>query len=78
MKKFAVYFINSNKKSCILCLENDYDTAQVKYKIYNRLGNVRIHEYESNTSIDEDLECLLELEDKIDSIGGFWWVEYIW
>lgn len=66
MKKFAIYFINSDDKSCILGIEKDYDTALSKSKLYNRLEKVYIYEYESETSVDDDLSHLLELEDEID------------
>ena len=66
MKKFAIYFINSDDKSCILGLEKDYDPALNKSKLYNRLEKVYIYEYESETSVDDDLSHLLELEDEID------------
>lgn len=66
MKKFAIYFINSDDKSCILGIEKDYDTALNKSKLYNRLEKVYVYEYESETSVDEDLSHLLELEDEID------------
>ena len=66
MKKFAIYFINSDEKSCILGIEKDYDTALSKSKLYNRLDKVYIYEYESDTSVDDDLANLLELENVID------------
>lgn len=66
MKKFAIYFINSDDKSCILGIEKDYDTALNKSKLYNRLEKVYIYEYESETSVADDLSHLLELEDEID------------
>lgn len=66
MKKFAIYFINSDDKSCILGIEKDYDTALNKSKLYNRLEKVYLYEYESETSVDEDLSHLSELEDEID------------
>ena len=66
MKKFAIYFINSDSKSCILGIEKDYDTALSKSKLYNRFDKVYIYEYESDTSVDDDLANLLELENIID------------
>lgn len=67
LKKFAIYIINSDGKSCIIGIEKDYDTALNKSKLYNKLEKVHLYEYESETSIDDDLEHLLEIENIIDN-----------
>jgi hypothetical protein len=62
-----MYIINSDGKSCIIGIEKDYDTALSKSKLYNKLEKVHLYEYESDTSIDDDLEHLLEIENIIDN-----------
>ena len=68
MKRYAIYVIDRNMKSCVIAIEDNYDIAVAKCNVYGRSRDTYIYEYESTKDKLEDLFNTYEIESKIDKL----------